>query len=195
MHGMLAGGPSRVQCGLCLWWCPFWFLQLSSSSMVSRSMFFWLLFLLNIYSEWFFIAKQRGGSLQVWAGASNLSSIAWLKGTCSCSAYLLRVLDSQPQIWETKLCCVATMQERLQDLVLGKCTSGLTFLFLFPLFSWFHLQSMRQCLLFDNKMSFPDLSSDYVFCRIFLVIQLLSIVNFVYYWNEDWLSEKKERNW
>ncbi|CAK9203507.1 unnamed protein product [Sphagnum troendelagicum] len=28
---------------------------------------------------------------------------------------------------------------------------------------------------------------------IFLIIQLLSIVNFVYYWNEDWLSEKNER--
>jgi hypothetical protein len=177
-----------------LWWCPFWFLQLLSSSMVSCSMFFWLLFteyllrmILHCKAERRIIASMS------WSEES--SSIGWLKCTCSCSAYLLWVLDSQQQIWEPKLCCVATMQERLQDLVLGKCTSGLTSLFLFPPFSWFHLQSMRQCLLFDDKMSFPDLSSDYVFCRIFLVIQLLSIVNFVYYWNEDWLSEKKERNW
>jgi hypothetical protein len=92
--------------------------------------------------------------LQVWAGVSNLSSIAWLKGTCSCSAYLLCVLDSQQQIWEPKLCCVATMQERLQDLVLGKCSSWLTSLFLFPPFSWFHLQSMRQCLLFMTRCLF-----------------------------------------
>jgi hypothetical protein len=44
--------------------------------------------------------------------------------------------------------------------------------------------------LFIND-SFGDCAS----CRIFLIIQLLSIVNFVYYWNEDWLSEKNERRW
>jgi hypothetical protein len=46
------------------------------------------------------------------------------------------------------------------------------------------------CVLFIND-SFGDCAS----CRIFLIIQLLSIVNFVYYWNEDWLSEKNERRW
>ncbi|KAJ7549879.1 hypothetical protein O6H91_07G073200 [Diphasiastrum complanatum] len=29
---------------------------------------------------------------------------------------------------------------------------------------------------------------------IFLVIQLLSVINFIYWWNEDWLSEKKARH-
>lgn len=32
-------------------------------------------------------------------------------------------------------------------------------------------------------------------CRIFLLIQLLSIVNFVYIWNESWISPENERQW
>lgn len=30
---------------------------------------------------------------------------------------------------------------------------------------------------------------------IFLIIQLISVINFIYWWNGDWLSEKKIHRW
>jgi hypothetical protein len=35
----------------------------------------------------------------------------------------------------------------------------------------------------------------FAWCRIFLLVQLLSIVNFVYIWNESWISPENERQW
>jgi hypothetical protein len=127
----------------------------------------------------------------------------------SWSAHLHGVPNFSQQ-YELDFPSLTIVQVRLQDLVLGKWSSGVSFLPLhlatsvFSAICHFLLQSsgihdMKYvpvclsklvCVLFIND-SFGDCAS----CRIFLIIQLLSIVNFVYYWNEDWLSEKNERRW
>ncbi len=138
MHGMQAGGPSRVSFGLHSWWCPFSFPLLLSNTMVSAQVPAVVMALSYLSSTEFHniswkccllakvitphlfplhSPKQYGRKKQY--GETVQGNHSWSLH-CDC----VNLLKQCCFIWHSSISLNTFLQGRLQDLVQGKSSAS-----------------------------------------------------------------------